>query len=488
MASSRVRRQLPVLLACSLAAVASLRPAAAVVFSNPAAISITDANCTGPTPQPASPYPSTITVSGLAGTVTKVTVTIAGLTHTSPDDVSLLLVGPGGGSQHLVFLGDAGGGTDVNAITLTFDDAGASAAPDVTALATGTYRPTDYASGVNTFPAPAPAPTNRAAPQGAATLATAFNGINPNGTWSLYATDDSCGDTGSISGGWALNVTIAAAAATTTVVQSSLNPSRTGQSVTFTATVTSSGGPVTEGTVSFTDNGASMGGPVAVNASGQAGFTTNTLTEGDHTILATYNGTVNFATSSGSLNQRVDNDTVVEGSSYCNPGDLTVANQGASFPYPSNVFVVGAQTQISEVTLTVQGVTHTAPGDIELLLVGPEGQNLRVLSDAGDSNDASDITVVFDDDAAGPLAASAPWGTNGTTITVQPTQLGAASFPAPAPAVSGATALSTFDATNPNGTWSLYFNDDSLADGGSMTGWCLNLTTVPVELQSFSVD
>src|SRR5690242_19590777 len=48
---------------------------------------------------PAMPYPSTNIVSGLTGQITtKVTVTLQGLSHTFPSDVSVLLVGPQGQS------------------------------------------------------------------------------------------------------------------------------------------------------------------------------------------------------------------------------------------------------------------------------------------------------------------------------------------------------------------------------------------------------
>ena len=37
-------------------------------------------------------------------------------------------------------------------------------------------------------------------------------------------------------------------------------------------------------------------------------------------------------------------------------------------------------------------------------------------------------------------------------------------------------ALSTFDRTNPNGTWSLYVNDDTSADYGRFfNGWVLEI-------------
>jgi hypothetical protein len=63
------------------------------VFSNTAPITIVDL-------APASPYPSSITVTGLVGTISKVTATITNLSHGSPDDIDMLLVGPNGREHH----------------------------------------------------------------------------------------------------------------------------------------------------------------------------------------------------------------------------------------------------------------------------------------------------------------------------------------------------------------------------------------------------
>ena len=65
-------------------------------------------------------------------------------------------------------------------------------------------------------------------------------------------------------------------AATTTALASSLNPSTFGQTVTFTATVTGGGNPVTAGTVTFSDGATDAGVDVALDGSGQATFTTTT--------------------------------------------------------------------------------------------------------------------------------------------------------------------------------------------------------------------
>jgi subtilisin-like proprotein convertase family protein len=170
--------------------------ATATPFSNPAAITILDTPRVGGI-APGAPYPSTIAVAGIVGTVSKVTVTITNYAHAFPNDVDMLLVGPGG--QKLLLMSDVGGTTAVSNRTITFDDAAAATIPS--GVASGTYRPTNSGTG-DTFPATAPA-----GPYTDPQLLSVFNGQNPNGVWSLYVVDDVSGDAGSIGGGWALNIT-----------------------------------------------------------------------------------------------------------------------------------------------------------------------------------------------------------------------------------------------------------------------------------------
>ena len=92
-------------------------------------------------------------------------------------------------------------------------------------------------------------------------------------------------------------------ASTTTTVTSSANPSSPGQSVTFTATVTSSTGLDPFGTVTFTAGGATLG-TVALKDM-VASVSTSALAKGTVTITATYNGSAGFTGSSASLEQTV---------------------------------------------------------------------------------------------------------------------------------------------------------------------------------------
>jgi hypothetical protein len=93
-------------------------------------------------------------------------------------------------------------------------------------------------------------------------------------------------------------------ATTTTTLASSLNPSKVGQSVTFTASVTPQSGGTVTGPVSFYD-GTTLLKNVSV-IGGAAKCTTKTLTSGSHTITATYNGNTSFTGSSASLTQAVN--------------------------------------------------------------------------------------------------------------------------------------------------------------------------------------
>jgi hypothetical protein len=91
-------------------------------------------------------------------------------------------------------------------------------------------------------------------------------------------------------------------AATATTVTSPVNPSAIGQAVTFTATVTVSapGAGTPTGTVTFRD-GATTLGTGTLNGSGQATYTTSTLSARAHSIRAVYGGDGSFNSSTSPI-------------------------------------------------------------------------------------------------------------------------------------------------------------------------------------------
>ena len=187
------------LLAFGGAVLFGLQPGYGATFVNQTPISINPAGG----PPGANPYPSIITVSNLPGVIADVSVTLSNLSHTFPDDLDILLVGPQG--QRVLLMSDAGGDNAlINPVTLRFSDNTTAVLPDSNRIVPGIYRPTNYdAAAADVFPAPAPG-----APF-AGNLA-AFDGTNPNGAWRLFVGDDvpTFGG-GAIGNGWHLNLNVA---------------------------------------------------------------------------------------------------------------------------------------------------------------------------------------------------------------------------------------------------------------------------------------
>jgi subtilisin-like proprotein convertase family protein len=145
----------------------------------------------------ADPYPSaTVPISGLSGKIAHVSVTLEDIFHAKSSDVDVLLVGPNG--QGVILM--SGAGTGVFGENLTFDDNASLNLPSDAAITTGIYKPTDY-NMAHLFPPPAPLGSY------ADNLAV-FNGLDPNGTWKLFALDNGLLVGGEIDDGWTLNLTL----------------------------------------------------------------------------------------------------------------------------------------------------------------------------------------------------------------------------------------------------------------------------------------
>jgi len=171
-------------------------------FTNGNQIRIPADRISGGTGGKADPYPSTINVSGFKR-VTDVNVTIRSVTHTNPDDLDVLLVGPTG--RKAIVWSDAGGTNAITNTTLTLDDEAQVFLPDSGQIAAQKYMPSNYAVGVDTWPGVTQS-DNR--------LLSTFDGTNPTGEWKLYVYDDTQQpDTGDRNGagvfnsGWSLEIT-----------------------------------------------------------------------------------------------------------------------------------------------------------------------------------------------------------------------------------------------------------------------------------------
>ena len=146
-----------------------------------------------------TPYPASINVAGMNGTVSKITVTLSGLAHTNPDDLDILLSSPDG--RRVLLMSDAGGGGDLTGVNLTFDDAATAALSNNGQIVSGTFMPTNF-GGNDVLSVPAPA-----GPYADPPLLSTFNGATPNGDWSLWVFDDLSGNSGQLASGWSLSLT-----------------------------------------------------------------------------------------------------------------------------------------------------------------------------------------------------------------------------------------------------------------------------------------
>lgn len=161
--------------------------------------------------------------------------------------------------------------------------------------------------------------------------------------------------------------------------------------------------------------------------------------------------------------------TVTNGQGVDLPGK---GSSGAASLYPSGIDVSGMTGPMNKVRVTVNDLSHAYPDDIDLFLVGPGGETVMLLSDAGGSGDIEGIDLTFDD-AASALATNAGLLSSGI---YRPTNYGASdAFAGPAPMGPYGSQLSVFTGKSPNGTWRLFAMDDAEGDVGEIAGsWMLS--------------
>ena len=165
---------------------------------------------------------------------------------------------------------------------------------------------------------------------------------------------------------------------------------------------------------------------------------------------------------------RIDNVQITNDISGFNTNAITIPTVGAASVYPSEINVSGQSGLVTGVQVNLTNFSHTAPDDVDLMLVSPSGGKVVLMSDVGGTNAVTNLNLIFDDTAA----ASLPDNLVIASGTFKPTDFEADDvFPAPAPAVaSTGRMLSAFNGTTPNGSWKLFLVDDNGANAGSISG------------------
>jgi uncharacterized repeat protein (TIGR01451 family) len=112
-----------------------------------------------------------------------------------------------------------------------------------------------------------------------------------------------------------------------------------------------------------------------------------------------------------------------------------------------------------------------------MLLESPQTNALILMAEAGPFNSAiNNVNLTFDDSASSTLSTTTPI----VSGTYRPSHFGIHNFDPPAPAPPYVTTLYALpNGSSPNGVWSLFVEDDSPGDRGSLDGpWSLSFDTI----------
>lgn len=420
------------------------------------------------------------------------------MNHTFDGDVSISLVSPAGTVIPLATnRGGSGdnfgtGANDCSGTPTIFDDAAGTAITAGVAPFAGSFRPE--------------------------TLLSTLNGEGTTGGWKVRFNDNAAGDTGTI-GCVQLEVTrmryiccgvagtpLPVAGGPAVVTQESFLPHNSvpdpGERLTVNLPVLNNGTGATSnlvGTLLATGGVTNPTGPQTYGAIAAAApavskpflFTAQGTCGGTVTLTmhlqdgATDYGNVTYTLPLGTM-------VTTTTTTFSNTTPLVIPDSGASAPYGTTINVSGVPSTVTSARVTLNGLTHTFPGDLDVLLVSPTGRKFIVMSDVIGTSDwvAPGVNYTFDDSAAALLPASGNSPGSGSFKPTDYTSGDTFAAPAPAgpyldPATVGSDTLTTaFGGAaggNPNGVWTLYVMDDAAGDSGAMSGWSIQFTqTGPV--------
>jgi subtilisin-like proprotein convertase family protein len=147
-------------------------------------------------------------------------------------------------------------------------------------------------------------------------------------------------------------------------------------------------------------------------------------------------------------------------------GPIVFQSFGNASDYPRNITISGALSRVQDVTITLNQLSHPRPRDLDVLLVGPSGVAVLLMSDCGGANSLTfgqSRTLTFSASATTSLSTNAI--VNGTYL---PTDLAGDpdTFLSPAPTSGWTSNLNTLGGTTANGVWKLYIRDNLAGPNG----------------------
>lgn len=155
-----------------------------------------------------------------------------------------------------------------------------------------------------------------------------------------------------------------------------------------------------------------------------------------------------------------------------------IPGQGKADPYPAKLRVTKLKGNVSDATAVLFRVAGFT-GDFDILLVGPQGQAVMLMSDACNDDLFANGIFFFGEAASGPMPATTCPGNFYTPTNYnsgEPNEV----LPPPAPQVPTPTSqgMDVFDGASANGTWRLFAFDDTEFQGGRIRAWGLEFKGV----------
>jgi VCBS repeat-containing protein len=213
---------------------------------------------------------------------------------------------------------------------------------------------------------------------------------------------------------------------TTSTPTSTLTPSTYGQAVTFSATVSGTGGTPT-GIVTFFDNGAPLG-TGTLNASRLASLTTTAVNAGTRSITATYNGDAAFAASTSAaftqtVNKAATTTTLTVTPTQRQYSDVVTFTATVSAPAAAQ----SASFRVGTVTVGTAAVDGTGKATLNAQLLGALGVGGKTVTVAFNNVSANytvpaaaprSITVQREDARVAYAGPASLCRCGGTTVTV----------------------------------------------------------------------
>ena len=235
---------------------------------------------------------------------------------------------------------------------------------------------------------------------------------------------------------------------TTTLAPATPNPANALQPVTLSANVSTGTATIATGTVTFYNGAASLGS-ATLDATGHTTFTTTTLTPGNHTLRATYNGDTTFATSTSN--------PVIE-TVLLNPTSTTLTTFAPSPSYVTQPITVTAHVA-SSVSGTPTGIVYFHFGGVlqqATLNASGDATTVMLLPLSIGAAGTYPIYASYQGDTSFGGSASA---TAQQTILINPTSISLAVSPNPATqqqTVTLAATVQSFGSALISGTVNFY--------------------------------